>query len=101
MKPRRDTDLGPEQFCAQCPEDGHWWPITEDFWYFRTDGSTNGPCIACQSESREKLANEPCCVPGCTNPRHVRASRVGSRCIEHEREYAKTWYGKRKDEVQS
>lgn len=86
MKPTRETELGIEQFCSQCPDGGEWWPLTEEFWYFQ-QGKPNGPCIACQAESRSKHAGEPCCVPGCTRPRHATKSRVGSRCLEHRREY--------------
>lgn len=95
MKPIRETELGTEQFCEHCPDGGYWWPLTSEFWYFRPNGKTNGPCIACQAEHRARLANEPCCVPGCSQPRHPMAARTNSRCIEHMREYAREQHRKK------
>lgn len=86
-KPIRETEWGPEQFCRHCPDGGDWWPLTDEFWYFNRQGKTNGPCIACQAEHRLKNAEQPCCVPGCTEPRYPRAARYSSRCLKHLREY--------------
>ena len=30
---RIDPELGPEKRCTVC---GEWWPLDEEFWYFRT-----------------------------------------------------------------
>ncbi len=29
---RNDPELGPEKLCSVC---GEWWPLDEEFWYFR------------------------------------------------------------------
>lgn len=29
---RVDPELGPEKLCAVC---GEWWPLDDEFWYFR------------------------------------------------------------------
>lgn len=29
---RTDPELGPEKCCSVC---GEWWPLDEEFWYFR------------------------------------------------------------------
>lgn len=79
----RETEFGPEQFCRHCPDGGDWWPITDEFWFFRRKGETNGPCKACQAEHRAHLADKPCSFPGCNQPRHNFGGRMASRCHEH------------------
>jgi hypothetical protein len=46
--PRIETELGVERLCRGCQE---WWPLDEEFWYFRSsDRSVMGHCRACFSE---------------------------------------------------
>jgi hypothetical protein len=70
--------------CLKC---GEKWPATEEFFYAQKKNgyyTFSSPCIACQAESRLKLAGKPCIEPGCTE---TRLSHRRPRCRKHEREY--------------
>lgn len=74
--------LPEDMLCYRCGEE---WPPTEEFWHFRR-GKPQRPCKACRQEKRYATnAVTPCCVPGCTRPRHTCKSGVQrySRCKEH------------------
>lgn len=71
------------RLCGKC---GEWWPDTDEFFYrhYRR-GARRSPCKACIAEQKQMTnATQPCCVPGCNNPRHRRKSGVyAHRCYEH------------------
>lgn len=75
-------DDAPEKLCHKC---GEYWPATGEFFYRLRGQWYHSPCKACQEEQRQaRSAVTPCCVPGCTNPRHrSRSGRYASRCYEH------------------
>lgn len=83
MKTLRIIDGETEKLCLKC---GEWWPATTEFFYrAHKGGYLRSPCKACISEQKQ-LTNQsrPCCVPGCSNPRHRRKSGVyDHRCYEH------------------
>lgn len=76
---------GEYRTCNRCGEE---LPATEDFFYAQKRASGiwtfNSPCIACQADSRLKLAGTKCIEPGCSEPR---LSHRRPRCRRHEQEH--------------
>lgn len=67
-----------EKLCHKC---GEYWPKTDEFFPRCVEGYLYSPCKACNEEQRRaRNAVEPCCIPGCSNPRHAYYT---SRCYEH------------------
>lgn len=54
-------DTGIEKRCAECPKGLQWWPLTDEFWYFRKSFNR---CRACydrvkRAGDRRRLAMRP------------------------------------------
>lgn len=44
-------DTGIEKRCETCPKGLNWWPLTEEFWRFR---SSFHKCLACLAKSKRE-----------------------------------------------
>lgn len=74
-----------EKQCLKC---GAWLPASAEFFNVKR-GRIQSPCRACIQEKRlEVNRTEPCCVPGCNEPRKP---GVYSRCEQHQREARHDW----------
>lgn len=79
-----------EILCGKCRE---VWPATDEYFTRRANGKFYSPCKACVQEKRFATnAVEPCCVPGCGEPRAVYYS---SRCAKHLREQNEAVYARK------
>ena len=67
-------DVGIEKRCDSCPKGMSWWPLTEDFWSFR---SSFVKCRACCAK-----------IKNAANARHLRENEIARLAkLDHQRKY--------------
>jgi hypothetical protein len=83
-------DTGIEKRCDACPKGMNWWPLTEEFWYFRKSFNR---CIACYtrvrnaSQSRIRRENDLRRLANLDYQRKYRAETKGARKVKNQVAY--------------
>jgi len=83
-------DVGIEKRCDSCPKGMCWWPLTEDFWSFR---SSFVKCRACcakiknAANARHLRENEIARLANLGYQRQYRAETTGVRRVKNQAAY--------------
>jgi hypothetical protein len=83
-------DTGIEKRCNACPKGMNWWPLTEEFWYFRKSFNR---CIACYTRikrvhtARLRRENEARRLANLEYQRKYRGETKGARRVKNQQAY--------------
>jgi hypothetical protein len=79
-----------EKRCDACPKGMNWWPLTEEFWYFRKSFNR---CIACYTRikrvhtARLRRENEARRLANLEYQRKYRGETKGARRVKNQQAY--------------